>query len=60
LIFVLASAYELQDLEKLVKEQIEIHGSHMALVKVLDTVKEEFLKMTWCWFHEYLQARADE
>jgi hypothetical protein len=60
LTFVLASAYELQDLESLAKEQIETYGSRMALVQVLGTVKEEFSKMTWCWFHEYLQVRADE
>jgi hypothetical protein len=60
LTFVLASAYDLHDLKSLAKEQIEIYGSRMALVQILDTVKEEFSKMTWCWFHEYLQARADE
>ncbi|OAL05150.1 hypothetical protein IQ06DRAFT_104895 [Phaeosphaeriaceae sp. SRC1lsM3a] len=60
LTFVLASTYELQDLEKLAKEQIEIYGSRMALVEVLDTVKDEFSKLTWSWLHKYLQARAEE
>jgi hypothetical protein len=56
--FVFASAYELHDLERLAKEQIETHGSRMAFVELLDTSKQEFSKMTWCWFHDYLQARA--
>jgi hypothetical protein len=60
LTFVLASAYELQDLERLAKEQIEIYGSHMALVEVLDTVRKEFSKVASSWFHKYLQARAKE
>ncbi|KAK7177680.1 hypothetical protein PSPO01_16274 [Paraphaeosphaeria sporulosa] len=60
LTFVLASAYELPDLEKLAKEQIERHGSHMAVVDVLDTVRKEFSKMARCWFHEYMQARTKE
>jgi hypothetical protein len=42
LTFVLASAYKLQDLEILAKEQIEIYGSRMALVEVLDTARNEF------------------
>jgi hypothetical protein len=60
LTFVLASTYELDDLKRLAKKQIEIHGSHMALVEVLDSVRKEFSKTTCSWFHEYLQARAEE
>lgn len=60
LTYVLASTYEVQDLERLAKEQIKRHGSHMALVEVLETVRKEFSKMARCWFHEYLQARAKE
>jgi hypothetical protein len=60
LTFVLASAYELHDLERLAKEQIKRHGSHMALYEVLETVRKEFSKISRCWFHEYLQARAKE
>jgi hypothetical protein len=60
LTFVLASAYELHDLERLAKEQIKRHGSQMALVEVLETVRKEFSKISRCWFHEYLQARAKE
>ncbi|KAL5410249.1 hypothetical protein PMIN04_010708 [Paraphaeosphaeria minitans] len=60
LTFVLASTYELQDLERLAKEQIEVYGSHMALVEVLNTVRKNFSKMAWSWFHKYLQARAEE
>jgi hypothetical protein len=44
LTIVLASAYEIQSLERLVKEQIEIYGGRMSFVQVLDTVKEEFPK----------------
>jgi hypothetical protein len=55
LTFVLASAYGIQDLERLAKEQIEIYGGRMSFVQVLD-----FSKMTRCWFHEYLQARVDD
>lgn len=60
LVFVLASAYELQDLERLAKEQIEIHGSHMTLVEILETVKNEFSGTDRSWFHEYLRARVEE
>jgi hypothetical protein len=50
----------LQDLEGLAKEQIEIYGSDMALVEILDTVRKEFSRMDSSWFHEYLQSRAQE
>jgi hypothetical protein len=60
LVFILASAYELQDLERLAKEQIEIHGSHLTLVEILETVRKEFSTMAWSWFHEYLKARTQE
>ena len=58
LVFILASTYELPDLKRLAKEQIEILGSCMALVEILDTVRKEFSKMASSWFHEYLQDRA--
>ncbi|KAF1828831.1 hypothetical protein BDW02DRAFT_574522 [Decorospora gaudefroyi] len=60
LTFGVASAYELHDLERLAKEQIEIYGSRMDLADVLDTVRKEFSKWAWSWFHEYLQVRAKE
>jgi hypothetical protein len=58
--FVLASTYELQTLEILAKEQIKMYGSRMTLVEILDTARKEFSKLAWSWFHEYLQARAEE
>jgi hypothetical protein len=60
--FALATMYELPDLEGLAKEQIRTHGSFMALDEVLDTARKctWFPKMAWSWFHEYLQARAEE
>lgn len=60
LTFVLASTYELKDLGRLAKTQIEIHGGHMDLTEVLDAVRKDFLKMGWSWFHEYLHARVNE
>jgi hypothetical protein len=60
LTFVLASAYELQDLEILAKQQIETYSSCMALIEILDTTRKEFSKLTRPWFHEYLQARTEE
>ncbi|KAH4677974.1 hypothetical protein HBI68_196530 [Parastagonospora nodorum] len=58
--FVLASTYELQTLEILAKERIKMYGNRMALVEILDTARKEFSKLAWSWFHEYLQARAEE
>jgi hypothetical protein len=60
LTFILASTHELPDLERLAKKQIGILGSCMALVEVLNTAEKEFSKLTWSWFHEYLQDRAKE
>ena len=60
LTFVLASTYELKELERLAKEQIKIHGRHMDLAEVLDAVRKDFSQMAWSWFHEYLHARANE
>ncbi|KAH3972841.1 hypothetical protein HBI56_185590 [Parastagonospora nodorum] len=58
--FVLASTYELQTLEILAKERIKMYGNRMTLVEILDTARKEFSKLAWSWFHEYLQARAEE
>ncbi|KAH7093803.1 hypothetical protein FB567DRAFT_516101 [Paraphoma chrysanthemicola] len=60
LTFILATAYDLSDLESLAKEQITKSGSCMTLAEVLNTARNEFPELAWSWFHEYLQARAKE
>jgi hypothetical protein len=60
LTLVLASTYDLLDLERLAKEQIELYGSRMALVEVLDVVREELSKVTCSRLHQYVQTRAKE
>lgn len=60
LTFSLASTYELYGLERLARAQIKMFGSQMTLVEVLETVEQDFSKISWPWFHEYLQFRAEE
>jgi hypothetical protein len=47
LAFVLTSAYDLSDLERLAREQIIIISSCVALVEVLNTARKVFLKIAW-------------
>ena len=53
LTFSLASTYELYGLERLARAQIKMFGSQMTLVEVLETVEQDFSKISWPWFHEY-------
>lgn len=56
----LAFTYELRGLEKLAREQIELHGSQMSLAEVLKSMEQDFSGVSCSWSNEYLQSRVRE